>query len=139
MNQKFITDSKDLTEGPTEHQLGAFLNDLISLRGAFDTFFPIRNSLIAWDILVEVLLAHSRGRKLQVKALLGELPHSRTGIDYHYRWLIDEGWIELVPCDKDKRVRYACPSQRLLESLHVMMSHLEGKLHHFPPVTKAGR
>ncbi len=112
--------------------LGEFLLDLVSLRSAFDEYLPIRNSLIAWDILVEVLLSYSQNRPLQVKVLLNELSHSRTGIDYHYRWLIEEGWIESVPCQKDRRVRYACPTERLLESLHVMMTHLDGKLHHFP-------
>ena len=60
------------------------------------------------------------------KVLLNELPHSRTGIDYHYRWLIEEGRIEIHPCNKDRRVRYACPSERLITPVRVMMESLEG-------------
>ena len=113
--------------------LGGLLLDLVFLRSAFDEHLPIRNSLIAWDILMEVLLSHCQDRPLQVKVLLNELPHSRTGIDYHYRWLIEEGWIEILPCSKDRRVRYARPSERLLSKVKVMMEGLEGRLHHFGP------
>jgi hypothetical protein len=118
-------------EPDSEPDLGGLLLDLAFLRSAFDAHLPIRNSLIAWDILMEVLLSFHQNRPLQVKVLLNELPHSRTGIDYHYRWLIEEGWIEIHPCNKDRRVRYACPSERLITQVRAMMESLEGRLHHF--------
>ena len=124
----------DGSEHPAENaksDLGDFLLDLVAMRSAFDTHLPIRNSLIAWDILTEILLSHYDDRPLQVKVLLSQLPHSRTGIDYHYRWLIDEGWIEIYPCCKDRRVRYARPSERLLSQVRVMVEGLEGRLHQF--------
>ena len=119
------------TEGPAEGGLGMLLVDVILLRHALDEYLPIRNSLIATDILLEILLAHCRSQRLQIKVLLGSLSHSRTGIDYHYRWLIIEGWLESIPCDKDHRVRYVIPSTKLLERAQAMISALNSKTHVF--------
>ena len=123
---------------PVAGDLGTFLEDLILLRGGWGQYLPIRNSLIATDILLEILLAHCRSQKIQVKVLLNSLPHSRTGIDYHYRWLINEGWIEIVPCDKDLRVRYAEPTNKLLGQTKAMMEAMCGKLHGFIPRSGGG-
>lgn len=105
--------------------MNAPLARFIALRQAFDDHLPINNSLIALDLLMLVLKCHLEGNRPQVKVLLESLHHSRAGVDYHLRLLIASGWIELLPCQRDKRVRYAQPSAQLLEQFQAALTAVQ--------------
>ena len=71
------------------------------------------------------------GKELTVKALFATLPYSDMGQRYHFRKLVENGWIELHAIDGDARVKQVKPTEKLknhFEMLsHAVLPFLSGK------------
>jgi hypothetical protein len=74
---------------------------------------PIGHSFIPYDILVVVVGDALNNNELTVKALFASLPYSDMGLRYHFRKLIEAGWIELHSTTSDARVKKVKPTEKL--------------------------
>ena len=74
---------------------------------------PISNSLLPLDILL-VVLDKNHNEYLTVKQLFASVPYSHTGLRYHFRRLLEDGWLRLDVIKDDKRNRVVMPTQKLL-------------------------
>ncbi len=94
-----------------------FLQIAVDIREKSTRHLPIDNSLIPFDLIFRVGLAHTRNEDLAVKALFSDLPHSEMGMRYHFKRLLDRGWIVLHSSQSDKRSKIVKPTEKLLERL----------------------
>lgn len=94
-----------------------FLSVIIEMRARAAKYLPIDNSLIPFDLLFKISMAHWAGTELTIKSLFADLPHSEMGMRYHYRRLLEKGWIQVFPSPSDKRSKVVVPTNKLLERL----------------------
>ena len=87
---------------------------LKAIRFQSTNYLPIGNSFIPFDMLIAVLDCFVINRTITVKVLFASLPYSDMGMRYHFRKLVNDGWIELHTSAKDLRVKEILPSQKLL-------------------------
>ena len=92
------------------------IQQLIKLRELTAIHLPIGHSFIPYDILLVVVEGSISNNQLTVKALFTTLPYSDMGLRYHYRRLVDSGWIEVKPSSNDKRSKALVPTLKLLEA-----------------------
>ncbi len=83
-------------------------------------YLPIGHSFIPYDILVAVFECHSNGSNLTVKSLFASLPYSVMGLRYHFRKLIETGWLELHAIDNDARVKQIKPTEKLIRHFELL-------------------
>lgn len=86
---------------------------------------PLGGSLVAYELLLNLYLHHSRGEQVTIKALFAGIPYSDMGIRYHLRKLISDGWLELQTAQHDKRTRVCVPSAQFEQAWGCIMSNLE--------------
>ena len=108
---------------------------MVEIREKSTNHLPIDNSLIPFDLLFRVGLAHASDEELTIKALFSDLPHSEMGMRYHFKRLLDRGWIDLHPSPHDKRSKIVSPNEKLLarladleEELSTLLSDLAPKI-----------
>jgi DNA-binding MarR family transcriptional regulator len=75
---------------------------LLKFRVLIHRYLGINSSLIPFDILLLVMI-HDGLQDVTIKSLLAGLSHSQTGVRYHLKRLIAEGWLELHKGEADKR------------------------------------
>jgi len=85
---------------------------------------PIGHSFIPYDILVTVVDSFLSDKALTVKALFATLPYSDMGLRYHFRKLIDTGWIELHAINGDARVKQVKPTEKLSKQFGLLTANL---------------
>ena len=85
---------------------------------------PIGHSFIPYDILVTVLDSFTSDKGLTVKALFATLPYSDMGLRYHFRKLVDSGWIELHAVNGDARVKQVKPTDKLSKHFELLSNSL---------------
>ena len=85
---------------------------------------PIGHSFIPYDILVTVVDCFTSNTELTVKALFATLPYSDMGLRYHFRKLVDTGWIELHTTNGDARVKQVRPSAKLSKQFDLLSASL---------------
>ena len=83
---------------------------------------PIGHSFIPYDILVTVVDSFTSDKELTVKALFATLPYSDMGLRYHFRKLVETGWIELHAVNGDARVKQVKPTDKLSKHFE-LLSH----------------
>lgn len=83
---------------------------------------PIGHSFIPYDILVTVVDNFTSDKELTVKALFATLPYSDMGLRYHFRKLVETGWIELHAVNGDARVKQVKPTDKLSKHFE-LLSH----------------
>lgn len=88
---------------------------LIEVRKIISEELPIDDNMISLDIVVVILAGHYTGKSIQVKSLLSSLPHSKTGIRYSCKKLLDDGWICKTDNSMDARVKLLVPSEKLMQ------------------------
>ena len=81
---------------------------------------PIGHSFIPYDILVTVVEHFTNNKELTVKALFASLPYSDMGLRYHFRKLVQSGWIELHVTDGDARVKRIKPTEKLTKHFEML-------------------
>lgn len=86
---------------------------------------PLGGSLVAYELLLNLYLHHSRGEQVTIKALFAGIPYSDMGIRYHLRKLISDGWLELQTAQHDKRTRICVPTAQFDQAWGCIMSDLE--------------
>jgi DNA-binding MarR family transcriptional regulator len=80
----------------------ALSTSLLKFRVLIHRYLGINSSLIPFDILLLVMI-HDGLQDVTIKSLLAGLSHSQTGVRYHLKRLIAEGWLELHKGEADKR------------------------------------
>lgn len=73
---------------------------------------PLRGSLIAYKLLMNLYICQLNGEQPTVKSLFASIPYSDMGIRYHLRKLLDDGWMELKPAPADKRTKVYVPTAK---------------------------
>ena len=81
---------------------------------------PIGHSFIPYDILVTIVEHFTNNKELTVKALFASLPYSDMGLRYHFRKLVQSGWIELHAIDGDARVKQIKPTEKLTKHFEML-------------------
>lgn len=90
---------------------------------------PIGHSFIPFDILITVVGSFTNEEELTVKALFATLPYSDMGLRYHFRKLVDTGWIELHAVNGDARVKQVKPTEKLSKHFGLLSSELSKLIH----------
>jgi hypothetical protein len=70
-------------------------------------------------------------KELTVKALFATLPYSDMGLRYHFRKLVDTGWIELHAVNGDARVKQVKPTEKLSKQFGLLTANLSPLLNKF--------
>lgn len=91
------------------------ISKLFLLRGCDKKILPIANSLVAYDLLMQIVIVYKTNQTITVKSLFSSLPHSYTAVRYHYKRLLKEEWIKLRSDDIDARVKYIEPTDKLIK------------------------
>ena len=97
---------------------------LVLIRKQSAAHLPIGHSFIPYDILVTVLDSFTSDKGLTVKALFATLPYSDMGLRYHFRKLVDSGWIELHAVNGDARVKQVKPTEKLSKHFELLSNSL---------------
>jgi hypothetical protein len=105
-----------------EKNKGALVRQL-ELRQWVQDNLPIENSLVGFDLLMEIAKHKILGNPQQtVKQLFGSLPqYSYTAIRSHYLRLLKLKLIILIHDSKDKRVKYVQASESLTNLLNTFL------------------
>ena len=105
------------------------VNTLAYIRKQTSFHLSIGHSYIPYDILMTVVHSSISNNDLTVKALFASLPYSVMGLRYHFRQLIEKGWIELESNSNDARIKHVRPTSKLnnkidqiVEALHPLIS-----------------
>lgn len=93
------------------------IRSLQKIRVEISALLPIGHSFIPFDILLATYCGDENGNELTVKALFASLPYSDMGIRYHFKKLLDQGWLELQVGEIDTRIKRVKPSMKLIEKL----------------------
>lgn len=109
-------------------QQQAVVATLAFVRKQSATHLPIGHSFIPYDILVTVVDSFTNNKELTVKALFATLPYSDMGLRYHFRKLIDNGWIELHAVSGDARVKQVKPTDKLSKQFALLSNILSTQL-----------
>ena len=91
------------------------ISKLFLLRGCEKKLLPIAYSLVAYDLLLQIVIAYKTNQQLTVKSLFTSVSHSYTAIRYHYKRLLKEGWICHQNDIKDARIKYIEPTDKLIK------------------------
>lgn len=97
---------------------------LLISRNKIVSSLPIDQSLVALDIIYSVMGKHLEGNPSPVKNVLADVPHSPTGVRYHYKRLLADGWLETEPCDYDSRIKYLRPTTKLVDVYFGLLDEL---------------
>lgn len=101
---------------------------LAFLRKQSAAYLPIGHSFIPYDILITVVDSFVGDKELTVKALFATLPYSDMGLRYHFRKLIDTGWIELHATNGDARVKQVMPTEKLSKQFRLLAHTVAAEL-----------
>ena len=96
------------------------VQNLLLIRKITSNHLPIGHSFIPYDILLAVINSEQTGVELSVKALFTNLPYSDMGMRYHFKQLIDKGWIQLHNYPKDARIKLVKPTLKLRDSVGLL-------------------
>jgi DNA-binding MarR family transcriptional regulator len=75
---------------------------LMAFRSSVHENLQIQSTLIPLDILL-LVMDNDGVRDVTIKLLLSGLSHSQTGVRYHLKRMISEGWLALSKGELDKR------------------------------------
>ncbi len=111
------------------------ISKLFLLRGCDKELLPIANSLVAYDLLLQIVIAYKTNQSITVKSLFSSLPHSYTAIRHHYKRLLKEEWIKHRSDDVDARVKYIEPTDKLIKVISGFTQYADTVLNSPPPPT----
>ena len=92
----------------------------VSIRLTSSALLPLDNSFIPFDLLIRIGIAYFECNELTLKSLFTGLPHSEMGMRYHFKRLLSNGWIEVLPSKTDKRSKLVIPTSKLLDQLTLL-------------------
>lgn len=111
-----------------KEQQVSFVAALTLIRKQSVVHLPIGHSFIPYDILITVVDSHTNNEELTVKALFASLPYSDMGLRYHFRKLLNDGWIELQPMSGDKRAKQIKPTEKLSNQFGLFLNSIKPAL-----------
>lgn len=91
-----------------------YIHNLIELREVLGKKLYAGQSLITYDLILEILQAHLNGESLTVKELCAGSVRSALNTRKHLNLLQEDGWINLSNGIHDKRLRLISPSNKLI-------------------------
>ena len=100
---------------PTSECSQRVIESIKSIRDQAGAVLDVKASMIRLDILIAVMRAYAASETLNVKGLFAELPFSDMGLRYHFRELLDTGWIVMKTSDEDARRKLIYPTEILLQ------------------------
>ena len=109
------------------------ISKLFLLRGCDKKLLPIANSLVAYDLLLQIVIAYKTNQQLTVKSLFTSVSHSYTAIRHHYKRLLKEGWICHQNDIKDARIKYIEPTDKLIKLISGFTQYADEVLNSPPP------
>jgi hypothetical protein len=109
------------------------ISKLFLLRESDKKLLPIANSLVAYDLLLQIVIAYKTNQSITVKSLFSSLPHSYTAIRHHYKRLLKEVWIKHRSDAVDARVKYIEPTDKLIEVISGFTQYADMVLNSPPP------
>jgi hypothetical protein len=118
----------------SENQQQCVVATLALIRKQSNAYLPIGHSFIPFDILVTVIESFTSNKELTVKALFATLPYSDMGLRYHFRKLLETGWIELHSVSGDARVKQVKPTDKLEKHFESLSHSIFPFLNHSPIV-----
>ena len=101
---------------------------LSQIRKISSFHLPIGHSFIPFDILITVVDNFYNNKELTVKSLFASLPYSDMGLRYHFRKLVDSGWIELKKSSTDSRSKHVIPTDKLFIQFELISTSLNSLL-----------
>ena len=78
---------------PTSECSQRVIESIKSIRDQAGAVLDVKASMIRLDILIAVMRAYAASETLNVNGLFAELHYSDMGLRYHFRELLDTGWI----------------------------------------------
>jgi hypothetical protein len=90
------------------------IQNLIRLRETLAKKLYSGQSLITYDLILEIIQAHLEVRSLTIKELCAGTVRSALNTRKHLNLLHEDGWIILSNGTQDKRLRLISPSQKLI-------------------------
>jgi biotin operon repressor len=93
------------------------MKSILSLRAWESVHLPLKQSALAYDLLVLVVHSDLSGTPISLKHLFVTLKYSEAGIRKQIRRLLKEGWIKLEGIKDDKRVRVIIAQPKLLDAM----------------------
>lgn len=109
------------------------ISKLSALRGCGEEHLPIDKSLVAYDLLLQVMIAYKTNQTLTVKSLFASVPHSYTAIRHHYKRLLSDGWLGHKSDQLDARIKYIEPTAKLIKTIERFTNSANGVLNSPPP------
>jgi len=109
------------------------ISKLFLLRGCDKELLPIANSLVAYDLLLQIVIAYKTNQTITVKSLFSSLSHSYTAIRHHYKRLLKEEWIKHRNDLVDARVKYIEPTEKLIKVISGFTQYADTVLNSPPP------
>lgn len=97
---------------------------LMDVRRIISEELPVYDNMISLDIVLLILASHFSGNYIQIKSLTSSLPHSKTGISYSCKKLLEDGWILKTNNGADGRVKHLVPTQKLMERCSAFIEKL---------------
>jgi len=90
------------------------IQKLIEIRGALDADLYPGHSLITYDLILDVLQAHLRGKSLTIKELCAGSIRSALNTRKHLNCLQKDGWVDFSNGIHDKRLRLVKATPKLI-------------------------
>ena len=100
-----------------QHKIHSLMQSILSLRAWEDAHLPLKQSALAYDLLVLVVHSELSGTPISIKQLFVTLKYSEAGIRKQIRRLLKEEWIKLEGIKDDKRVRVIMTQPKLLDAM----------------------
>ncbi len=113
------------------------ISKLSALRGCGEEHLPIDKSLVAYDLLLQVMIAYKTNQTLTVKTLFASVPHSYTAIRHHYKRLLSDGWLGHKSDQLDARIKYIEPTAKLIKTIERFTNSANRVLNSPPPVRQS--
>jgi DNA-binding transcriptional regulator GbsR (MarR family) len=90
------------------------IQNLIELREILGKKLYSGQSLITYDLILEILQAHLNGQSITIKELCAGSIRSTLNTRKHLNLLQDDGWIIFTNGIHDKRLRMISPTNKLI-------------------------
>lgn len=90
------------------------IQKLMQLRDVLDKNLYKGHALITYDLILEILQAHLKGKSLTIKELCAGSIRSTLNTRKHLNFLQKDGWIEFSNGIHDKRLRLVTATPKLI-------------------------
>lgn len=101
------------------------IQKLIELRTTLNQNLYAGQTLITYDLILDILLAHLQGKSLTIKELCAESIRSTLNTRKHLNLLRDGGWITFSNGIHDKRLRLVTATDKLIKLVDSLLEKSE--------------